>query len=229
MKEDSRLSKRIIIADKSALVRRGLSAILKNIISTGKNALSLEGETDTASELDAMLQAAPADILLMGFRLKKSDRWSPLNELEGTRLIKYLKKNWPNMAIVVISPYLNPHIYRMIRNAGAQALITHDNNEQDLNALFQSFAQGNEHGKQRLISPICRSLYSGELLLTPRETDILNMLCQGMSGKEIAEKTKLSPKTISTHKKNAMSKLNVKNDPQLYFLLAKTQLFELTL
>lgn len=223
------MSKRIIIADKNALVRRGLSAILQNIIPTGKYAFSLEGETDTASELNAMLKAAPADILLIGFRLKKSDSWSPLNELEGSRLIKYLKKTWPNMAIVVITPYLNPHIYCMIRNAGAQALITHDNNEQDLNALFQSFSQDNRHGKQRLLSPVCRSLYPGELLLTPRETDVLNMLCQGMSGKEIAEKTKLSPKTISTQKKNAMFKLNVKNDPQLYFLLAKTQLFELTL
>lgn len=223
------MSKRIIIADKSALVRRGLTAILQNIISTGNHAMSLEGETDTASELDALLKTAPADILLMGFRLKNSDRWSPLNELEGTRLIKYLKKNWPNIAIVVISPYMNPHIYRMIRNAGAQALITHDNNEQDLKALFESFTHVNVNGKQRPFSPACHSLCPSELLLTPRETDILNMLCQGMSGKEIAEKTKLSPKTISTQKKNAMFKLNVKNDPQLYFLLAKTQLFELTL
>ncbi|MHC9060911.1 LuxR C-terminal-related transcriptional regulator [Pantoea sp. y20] len=223
------MSKRIIIADKSTLVRRGLRAILENIISSGNHTLSLEGETDTVSDLDALLKAKPADIVIMGLRLRNCDKLSPFNELEGTRLIKYLRKNWPHMAIVVISPYLNPHIYRMIRNAGAHAFITHDNNENDLNILLESIIHGHEHGKQHLISPVCRSLYSRELLLTPRETDIINMLCQGLSGTEIAEKTKLSPKTISTQKKKAMIKLNVKNDSQLYFLLAKTQLFELML
>lgn len=221
--------KRIIIADSRALVRRGLNSIIQSIISTDNYALSLEGETDTASGLIALLDESPADILLMGLRLKNSYRSHPINDHNGTQFIRHLKIKWPNMTIVVISPYPNHHIFCDIRDAGARALISYDSGEQDINSLLKSLLNEEMNSEQQVYPPTGSGNNAAELLLDPYEVDLLNMLFQGVPNGKIKAKMKASQQELISQKKKIMLKFHAKNEQQLYNIIAEKRIFELSL
>jgi len=65
--------------------------------------------------------------------------------------------------------------------------------------------------------------------LSPRETEVLRLICKGLSLTDISRRMHLSIKTVSAHKMRAMEKLGVKNGCQLYCLLAKTRMFDIVI
>lgn len=223
----------IIVADEHTIIRRGVLSMINNSSSKeGKlNGIDFKviGDTDSPSEIYSMLSKNEVDILFLGFSLKKKKSQSPISDLDGVSLIKWLANKFPQTRIVVLSPYRNRNIIRQVLHDGAVGYISRETCERSLWRTIVAVRNGETYIERSLMDSMFRGGQVAEQELTLRENDVLRMLCRGQSLTTISSKMNLSNKTVSAHKLKAMEKLGVKTDCQLYCLLSQTQMFDISM
>ncbi|WP_333854128.1 response regulator transcription factor [Leclercia sp.] len=219
----------IAIADEHTLIRRGVHAMIMN--STGQLTeaapaarFDLSGEAASTGELIALLARNTTDILLLGYTLIHS-----LNEMEGLTLVKWLAHNYPTLKVMMISPDTNPLMIRLALAAGARAYLSRHVDEKILHQALHSVINGEVFIERTLMNTLFQQGKMHSEALSPRETEVLRLICKGLSLTDISRRMHLSIKTVSAHKMRAMEKLGVNNGCQLYCLLAKTRMFDITL
>ncbi|HEI8868850.1 TPA: response regulator transcription factor [Serratia odorifera] len=223
----------IVIADEHTIIRRGVLSMIHSMSTTEYNMDNIDfnvvGDTDTPAELCNLLAQQRVDILFLGFSLKTQKTHNPISELDGVALVKWLAQKFPATRIVVLSPYRNSNIIRMVLQAGADGYISRETCERSLWRTIISVLNGEAYIERGLMD----SLFRGDSLvgqeLSPRENDVLRMMCRGLSLTAISAKMNLSNKTVSAHKLKAMEKLGVKTDCQLYCLLSQTRMFDIAI
>ena len=203
---------RIMIVDDHALVRRGLSYVVRECIPDA-DVVEADG---AAQALDSM-KAGPIDLALVDVRMP---------DLDGLELLRAMKAQWPDTPVVMLSTYENaPYVKRALAD-GAAGYLLKDATPEDLaqainvalsgsgNVLSPRVIQnlfedqesslgGNGHGGRR-----------NEYSLTQREHDILALLAEGRSNREIAQRLYLSEKTVKAHLAAIFRKLGVTNRTQ---------------
>ena len=222
----------IIIADEHTIIRRGVVSMISSMSSGLHDChfphdLRIMGDTDSPSELMTMLAKHPIELLLLGFSLTTQPNVSPLNGMDGLPLIKWISRKYPQLKIVVVSPFKNTQLIRMALNAGAKAYISRDTCEKTLARTLTSVLNNEVYIQRELMDSLFRRGNLTGQELSPREIDVLRLLCKGMSLTDISHQLNLSNKTVSAHKLRAMEKLQVNSDCQLYCLMAKTQMFDI--
>ena len=198
---------RIVIADDHAIMRDGLSAMLDN-----------EGELDvvaTASDgreaIEAVNREDP-DLLLIDLSMPRTD---------GARAISVIKRRHPDIRIVVLTFHKeDAHIHSALQ-AGADGYVLKDDGRGELLTAIRHVAAGRSY-----LSPaICDRVMSGYVrarapaagttpswsALTERELEVLKLVAEGHTTREIAEYLSLSAKTIEKHRANMMRKLGLHN------------------
>jgi DNA-binding NarL/FixJ family response regulator len=160
----------------------------------------------TAVQLAKQLQP---DVVVMDVRLPH------LNGLDASRQIK---ANCPACKIVVLSANLEADLSAELLSAGVSALVPKEAAYEELALAIRTVASGKMYISPRvadcvvdrlLHSPNGNSSSSVFLLLTPRERQVLQLIAEGRATKEIAADLKLSVKTIETHRRQLMEKLNL--------------------
>ncbi len=228
------MSARIAIADEHTIIRRGVMSMIMNMPSLSSDSLArtaftVIGDTASPSELLTLLSDQTVDILFLGFSLATRASPNPISGMDGVPLIKWLNRKYPQLKMVVLSPYKNTQLIRMTLKAGAKAYISRDTCEKTLSRALSSVMNGEVYIERELMNALFQAEKQTGQELSPREIDVLRMLCKGLNLTEIAQQMHLSNKTVSAHKLRAMEKLGVNNDCQLYCLLAKTQMFDIAI
>lgn len=223
----------IVVADQHTIIRRGISSMIHNMPATGFDkdgmAFNVLGDTDSPNEIFTLLSQNKVDILFLGFTLKTKKTHSPLSEMDGSSLVKWLANKFPETRIVVLSPFRNRNIIRQVLQDGAVGYISRETCERSIWRSIVAVYNGETYIERSLMDSLFRSYKPTEQELTLRENDVLRMLCSGLSLTTISKKMNLSNKTVSAHKLKAMEKLGVKNDCQLYCLLSQTQMFDIAI
>nr|WP_159466067.1 response regulator transcription factor [Scandinavium goeteborgense] len=225
---------RIAIADEHTIIRRGVLSMIINMPSMSGDTLSrtefaVTGDTASPSGLLTLLASQKVDVLLLGFSLATWKSPNPISGMDGVLLIKWLSRKYPQLKMVVLSPYKNTQLIRMTLEAGAKAYISRDTCEKTLSRALSSVINGEVYIERELMNSLFQAGTQTGQELSPREIDVLRMLCKGLNLTEIAQQMHLSNKTVSAHKLRAMEKLGVNSDCQLYCLLAKTQMFDISI
>lgn len=225
---------RIAIADEHTIIRCGVISMIMNMSSLSndnlaRNEFIVTGNTATPSGLLALLSEQTVDILFLGFSLATRSSPNPISGMDGVLLIKWLNRRYPQLKMVVLSPYKNTQLIRMSLEAGAKGYISWDTCEQTLSRALNSVLNCEVYIERELMSSLFQVGKQAGQELSPREIDVLRMLCKGLNLTQIANQMHLSNKTVSAHKLRAMEKLGVSSDCQLYCLLAKTQMFDITI
>jgi two-component system capsular synthesis response regulator RcsB len=228
------MSVRIAIADEHTIIRRGVISMIMNMPllpsdSLTRTEFAVVGDTASPSELMTLISEEKIDILFLGFSLATCQTPNPISGMDGVLLIKWLNRKYPQLKIVVLSPYKNTQLIRMSLEAGARAYISRDTCEKTLNRALNSVINGEVYIERELMNSLFQTGKQAEHELSPREIDVLRMLCKGLNLTEIAYQLHLSNKTVSAHKLRAMDKLGVNSDCQLYCLLSKTQMFDIAI
>lgn len=228
------MSINIAIAHEHTIIRRGVMSMIMNMPSLPNESLSrpditVTGDTASPSGLLSLLAQQAVDILFLGFSLATSPSPNPISGMDGVLLIKWLNRKYPKLKMIVLSPYKNTQLIRMTLEAGAKAYISRDTCEKTLGRTLSSVMNGEVYIERELMHSLFQANNQAGQELSPREIDVLRMLCRGMNLTQIAQQMNLSNKTVSAHKLRAMEKLNVNNDCQLYCLLAKTQMFDIAI
>jgi len=228
------MSINIAIAHEHTIIRRGVMSMIMNAPALPSDSFSrpeikVTGDTASPSGLMSLLTEQTVDILFLGFSLATTPGPNPISGMDGVLLIKWLNRKYPKLKMIVLSPYKNTQLIRMTLEAGAKAYISRDTCEKTLSRTLSSVINDEVYIERELMNALFQNNHQASRELSPREIDVLRMMCQGLNLTQIAQQMNLSNKTVSAHKLRAMEKLNVSNDCQLYCVLAKTQAFDIAI
>jgi len=198
------------LADDHTVMRNGLRLLLER-----QGDLTVMGEAADGRQAVDMAAAGNPDVVVMDIAMPQ------LNGVEATRQI--VNRN-PNTAIVILSMHSDESYVIRSLKAGARAYLLKDSAEADLISAIHAIIEG-----KSFFSPGIRRLlkedYMRELadmgaedtyeLLTTREREVLQLVAEGKSNKEVANLLNLSLYTVETHRTHILQKLNLHSVPEL--------------
>jgi len=213
---------RILVADDHDIIRRGLRHLL-----TSRPGWEVCAEAKNGREAVALTERTKPDIVVLDISMPE------LNGLEAARRIH---KTFPNIAILILTLHFSDQLVRDIVEAGARAYITKSDADRDLVAAVEALSNRRTFFTARAADLLLND-YSkqganaypqaiGRNRLTPREREIIQLLAEGKSSKEVAVALGISIKTAETHRANIMRKLELHSVSELVRYAVKNQIIE---
>jgi DNA-binding NarL/FixJ family response regulator len=201
---------RILLADDHVVMRNGLRLLLER-----QPHLQVVGEAADGRQAVALSESANPDVVIMDIAMPN------LNGIEAARQI--VNRN-PRTAIAILSMHSDESYVIRALKAGARAYLLKDSAEADLLAAVRALTEGKSFFSPA-ISKILVEDYMRQLesrgaedtyeLLTNREREILQLLAEGRTNKEVANMLNLSLYTVETHRTHILQKLNLHSVPEL--------------
>lgn len=192
---------RILLADDHAILRKGVRMLIDS-----EPGLEVVGEAKTGREAIEEARNLKPDIVLMDVSMPE------LNGIEGTRRIC---EELSQTKVIGLSMHRDSVYVREILRAGARGYLLKDSEDDDLIRAIRAVARG-EAFLSPAVSDAVLSDYRKHVsnpvdLLTSREREVLTMIAEGKTNKEIANALNLSVYTIESHRGSVMEKLNLHN------------------
>lgn len=209
---------RILVADDHQVVRTGLRTLLES--KPGWQVCAEAANGREAVEKAGELQPDVA-VLDIGMPL--------LNGVEATRQIR---KASPKTEILILSMHDSEHMIQGVLDAGARGYILKDDADRNLLAAVDSLRRHKPYLSSRAsmaaasASPVAVGVERPARRLTPREREIVQLLAEGKSNKEIATFLKISVKTAETHRANIMLKMNFHSVTELVRYAVKNRIIQ---
>jgi two-component system response regulator NreC len=201
---------RIVLADDHTLIRSGLKLLLEQ-----QPNFKVVAEAEDGRQAVEMVSRHHPDVVI-------ADIGMPLlNGIEATRQIV---ANDPHPDVVILSMHSDESYVLRALKAGARAYILKNSAEADLIRAVRAVSEGKSFFSpvisKMLLEDYVRRVREKEVedsydLLTPREREILQLLAEGKTNKEVATVLNLSPYTVETHRGNILEKLNLHSVPEL--------------
>ena len=201
---------RILLADDHTLIRSGLRLIVEQ-----NSDLVVVGEAEDGRQAVALTGSLKPDVAVLDIGMPN---------LNGIEAAKQITEGDAGTAVVVLSMHRDETYILRALKAGVRGYLLKDSAESDLVRAIRSVAEGKSFFSPT-VSKVLLEDYMRKLqrtgaedsydLLTPREREILQLVAEGKSNKEVATMLNLSVYTVETHRANMMEKLKLKSVPEL--------------
>jgi two-component system, NarL family, response regulator NreC len=192
---------KVLIVDDHGIVRQGLKALIKK-----QADVEVVGEAEDGNAAIEMASRLAPDVVIMDVTMPN------LNGVEATRVIT---RKCPNTKVIALSMHADKTIVREMFKAGAYGYVLKSYLFDELNRSLKALKKG-----ERYLSPHIAVLIQedyaasktknsagGRKHLSERERQILQLVAEGKSIKEMSQLLRLSPKTVDAHRRNLMTKL----------------------
>jgi NarL family two-component system response regulator LiaR len=197
---------RVVIADDHTIVRKGIRAVLRNVPE-----IEVVGEAADGWEAIAEVEKSQPDVVLMDLMMPR---------LDGIEAIRRISRDHPEVRILVLTSFAGEDKIFPAIKAGALGYHLKDSSPEELAMGIRQV----HHGESSLHPVIARKVLqelSGPMErpptpdpLTPREVEVLQMVAQGLSNQQIAERLVISETTVRTHVSNILGKLHLASRTQ---------------
>lgn len=193
---------RVLLADDHTLVRAGLRKLLESVPH-----LEVVGEASDGLELLALTATLRPNLVLMDISMPG------LNGLETTAR---LRKEWPDTKVIILSMHQSEEYVRQALRQGASGYLLKDCAPTELEMAIRAVCRGETYLSPAVTKDVL-SDYVQRLRdeaqpgdqLTPRQREVLQLVAEGLSTKEIARRLDLSVKTVDTHRSTLMKQLDI--------------------
>ena len=201
----------ILLADDHVMFRRGVRRIIQ-----GMDAVEVVGEASDGFELLELLKKTAPDLVILDISMPN------LRGLEATREIKIIN---PKVKVLILTMHKDREYLYHAFTAGAEGYLLKEDADSELLAAIDTLRQGGTYISP-LLSPQLADLFmeqaqpagkpwlSGEVL-TVREREVIKLIAEGKSSKEIGGLLFISSRTVQHHRANIMRKLNLKKTADL--------------
>lgn len=204
------MSIRVILADDHGIVRKGLRFLLER-----QHGIEIAGEAADGRETVRLAEELDPDVVVMDIAM-------PL--LNGIEAASQIVKRNPRIGIIMLSMYSDEDYLLSALQAGAKGYLLKDSAEQDVVRAIQAVGQGKPFFSPAIAKTMLedylrylqqRNLQDSYDLLTDREKEVLQLLAEGKTNKEVATLLNVSPYTVETHRTHLMQKLNLHNTAEI--------------
>lgn len=197
---------RIVIADDHLIFREGFKLLLNN-----QPELELVGEADNGKSLLALIETTSPDIAFVDIKMP---------EMDGIEACKKIKANGITTKVIALSMFNDDYLIVEMLEAGALGYLLKNTDRHEILAAAKAVNMGDNFyctsTSNKLVKLIATNRYhphkpAKQLKLSIRETEVLTMLCNQLTNKEIAEKLNISSRTVETYRLSLLEKTNSKN------------------
>ncbi|AEA69058.1 MULTISPECIES: response regulator [Pseudomonas] len=185
---------RVALVDDHSLVRDGIKALLSVM-----PRLDVVGEAENGAQAIEMVGRSQPDLLLMDISLKD------MNGLELTRL---LGKQYPSLKILILSMYDNYEYVSESVRSGASGYVLKNAPSREIIAAIEAIISGGTFYSAEIAQRLATNPNT-DSELTPRESQVLAKMVQGLNNKEMARELDISVRTVETHRLSIRRKLNI--------------------
>lgn len=209
---------RVIISDDHPVVLMGLKAALQ---SYGER-FNIVGEASNGRELASLLSREPCDLLITDFSMP-GDQPSE----DGLSMLAGIRENYPKLSILVLTMLRNPALVQGMLAIGVGGVVDKMAMTRELILAIDVICAGRIYLSERMRKQIEETVIANNEpgSISPREAEVVRFLAQGLTVSEIARRTGRSVKTVSQQKRDAMRKLGLDGDKQLYDYARSNGLF----
>ena len=194
----------VLLVDDHTVVRQGLRALIQS-----EQDIEVIGEAENGRQAVTLARKTPPDVVVMDVAMPL------LNGLEATRQIL---KSLPSTKVLVLTSYSDDECVQQLMEAGASGYLIKQTAANDLLKAIREVQRGNAFFSPSIAKRLrdqCREAFtvgqtpkkSGEL--TAREAEVLQLIAEGFSNKQIAGELNISIKTVEKHRQQVMNKLNI--------------------
>ena len=207
---------KIILADAQYITSYGL----RYLLSQTQN-LKVVGVVSEQADLLTSIEEHQPDLVILDYNQPDSF---------GLEDIPTIVDNYPNTNVLIISSDNTKSNIRETIKMGIKGFLTKKCREEELHNAIQTIMTGGRFFCDSVLNVIMeqpKTLDKKAVIfasLTQREKEIVHLVAEGLTTKQIAEKLFLSPHTVSTHRKNALKKLQINSVPELVNFVVREQL-----
>jgi DNA-binding NarL/FixJ family response regulator len=204
----------VIIADDHTLFRQGVKLILEDM-----EDIEVVADVSNGKELTEVTRLLKPDLVIMDINM-------PLvNGIEASRI---LLQEIPELKVLVVSMYGDEQYYNSVIENGVKGFILKDADNAELRTAVTSILKGKTYFSQELLLKLIRNRQSvNQIYLTPREKEVLALICEGLSSPEIASRLFLSERTVDNHRANLLDKTGCRNSLSLVIYAIRNNLVNL--
>ena len=212
---------RVLLADYHSIVRKGLRSILEE-----DSLFEVVGEASNGREAVELTESLQPHIVVMDVAMP---------QLNGLEAAAQVQKIAPGSKIIILSMYRDETYILRALTAGARGYLLKDTAEDEIVPAVRAVIRGNTYFSPAISKTLLddhirylqkRGLQDSYDLLTDREREVLQLLAEGRSNKEVANVLNLSLSTVETHRTNMMQKLNLHSSAEIVLYAVRKKLIQ---
>jgi DNA-binding NarL/FixJ family response regulator len=195
---------RIIIAEDHSMYREGLKLMLEK-----EDTIEIAGETENGRELVKITDELNPDVIVTDIEMPV------MNGIDATREIKL---KFPELPVIALTMYGEDYLIVDMMEAGASGYLLKSNRKEKLIEAIRAVYEGKkyfcESTSMRLAKLLAKSKMKqkqNNASFSEKETEIMRLICEQLSSKQIAERTNLTHRTVEKYRENIMQKTNSLN------------------
>jgi DNA-binding NarL/FixJ family response regulator len=196
---------KIFIADDHQILIDGIVSFFEDL-----DGFEVIGWANDGANLLQQIATNIPDIVLLDLNMPK---------LDGIATLKKLKQSYPNIKVIILSNYHQSQLIKETKSLGANGYVLKNGSKTDLLQAIEAAKDGKSFFPVEQEKVASASLFTDEFTkkhhLTKREVEIIRLVCDELSSKEIGDKLFIAEFTVTTHRRNILSKLGLKNTPAL--------------
>ncbi len=194
---------RVLLVDDHELVRTGLRAML-----AGDGGISVVGDAGTGSAAITLARALKPDVVLLDARLP---------DMPGDEVCRRLLTDWPELAVVILTTFAEDDLVRRCVRAGARGYLLKDIARLDLGRNLRAVMRGEAVIDSKVAPAVLAAARqagdsaANDEVLNPRQREVLRLVAEGLSNREIAARTHLSEYTVKGYVEEILERLGARN------------------
>lgn len=199
------MATRVFIVDDHYMVIEGIRSLLQN-----EKGIEWTGHAMNADSCLAFLKKQLPDVILMDINLP---------DKSGIDLCKEVKEKYPSVFIIGLSTFNQQSFIQKMMDNGASGYVLKNATQEEITKAIETVMKGKTYLSEEATQTL-RKENGANIVLTRREKEVLELIADGMTNAEIAQKLFISVTTVDTHRKNLLTKLEAKNTAALVKIAA---------
>lgn len=203
---------KVFIVDDHYMVIEGIRSLLQH-----EKTIDWAGHASTAASCMAFLKQQQPDVILMDINLP---------DKSGIELCQEVKQQYPGIFIVGLSTFNQQSFIEKMIDNGASAYVLKNATGNELMEAIDTVIKGKNYLSHEVAQTLRKEHSEDVPVLTRREKEVLELIANGFTNNEMAQKLFISITTVDTHRKNLLTKFNVKNTALLIKAALQNKLIE---